>query len=260
MIRLLTGILLLSLLTGCALFKGGDDEDESEIDANQSAEKLYNQGKNALGHKNYESAIEVFETLESRYPFGDYAQQAQLEIAYAYYKQQEPDAAIAAADQFIRLNPRHPHIDYAYYLKGLADFHRHSSIFDKFINRDISGMDPAPLENAFLQFKLLVERFPDSRYAEDARLRMIHLRNLLAAHEIRIAKFYQKREAWAAVAKRASYVVEHYQGAVHVPEALSILADAYDRLGLKKAQAETLKILELNFPPKETPTADEPEA
>jgi len=249
----------LSLTTGCALFKG-EDEEENQIDENLSAEKLYNQGKNSLRLRNYESAIEIFETLESRYPFGVYAQQAQLEIAYANYKQREPDAAIAAADHFIKMNPLHEHIDYAYYLKGLTDYHRHDSFFDKFIHRDISGMDPTPLENAFIQFKLLLERFPDSRYAADARQRMIHLRNLLAQHELRVAKYYQKRHAWAAVAKRASYVVEHYQGAIQIPEALSILADAYDHLGLDEARVETQKILELNFPAKPEIQEEEPEA
>ena len=245
-------------MTSCALFKG--DDDENIIDENQSAEKLYNQGKKALNLRNYESAVEVFETLESRYPFGIYAQQAQLEIAYANYKQREPDAAIAAADHFIKMNPLHEHIDYAYYIKGLTDFHRHDGFFDRFIQRDIAGMDPTPLENAFIQFKLLVERFPNSRYADDSRQRMIHLQNLLAQHELRVAKYYQKRHAWAAVAKRATYVIEHYQGAIQIPEALSILADAYDHLGLDEARAETLKILELNFPNKPESSEDEPEA
>lgn len=249
MTRLITLILLLSLFSGCALFKDKKDT-ETEAEASKSAEKLFQEGANAMGLKNYTTAIEIFETLESRYPFGVYAQQAQLEIAYAYYKQGEPDAAIAAADQFIKLNPRHQNIDYAYYLKGLADFHRHDGFFDRFIKRDISNMDPAPLENAFVQFKQLIERFPNSRYAEDSHQRMIYLRNLLANHEISVAEYYQKRHAWAAVAKRASYVIKHYQGSDSVPKALTILADAYDKLGMETAKAETLKIIEHNFPSK----------
>jgi len=246
MTRLITLILILSLLSGCALFKG-KKEKETEAEATKSAEKLFLEGANAMGLKNYTTAIEIFETLESRYPFGIYAQQAQLEIAYAYYKQGEPDAAIAAADQFIKLNPRHQNVDYAYYLKGLADFHRHDGFFDRFIKRDISKMDPAPFENAFVQFKQLIKRFPNSRYAEDSRQRMIYLRNLLADYEISVAEYYQKRHAWAAVAKRASYVIKHYQGSDSVPKALAILADAYDKLGMETAKAETLKVIEHNF-------------
>lgn len=246
MTRFITLLLALSLLSGCALFKGKKAE-ETEAEANKSAEKLFNEGISAMGLKNYTTAIEKFEALEARYPFGPYAQQAQLEIAYAYYKQGETDAAIAAADQFIKVNPRHPHVDYAYYLKGLADYHRHDSFFDRFTGRSPADLDTSAMENAFAQFKQLIKRFPNSRYAEDARQRMIHLRNLLARHEINVAKYYQKRHAWAAVAKRAAWVVKHYQGADAMPEALAILADAYDKLGMETEKAETLKIIERNY-------------
>jgi outer membrane protein assembly factor BamD len=233
-------------MSGCGVF--GDKKKQSLEEELKSAESLYQDGMAQMELKNYESAIEIFETLESRYPFGDYAQQAQLQIAYAYYRQDEPDATIAAADQFMKLNPRHQHLDYAIYLKGLADFHRHDSFTDKFINRNIAAMDPEPLQNAFTQFKQIVENYPQSRYAKDSRQRMVYLRNLLAEHELSVAKFYQRRRAWAAVADRAAYVVEHYQGADNIEEALTILADAYAHLGLQQAREETLKVLSLNFP------------
>ena len=232
-------------LGGCAVLK---DKPENSEEAEASAEKLFNKGLKHNQNKNYTLAIENFETLESRYPFGPYAQQAQLEIAYANFKKNEPDAALAAIDQFLKINPRHQHIDYAYYLKGLINFNLSRTFLDKFTDRNAASMDALPLKESFSYFRQLVERFPNSRYVEDSKQRMVHLRNLLASHELEVAQFYKKRGAYSAVANRTSYVVEHYQEADVMPEALLMLADAYKQLGLSEAQKETMQVLELNFP------------
>ncbi len=236
---------LIISLSGCAVLK---NKSETTEEATASAEKLFLKGQKHNLNKSYTLAIETFETLESRYPFGSYAQQAQLEIAYANFKKNEPDSALAAIDQFLKLNPRHQHIDYAYYLKGLIHFSLSRSFLDKFMERNAASMDALPLQESFSYFRQLVERYPNSRYVEDATQRMVHLRNLLASHELEVAEFYKRRGAWSAVAERSAYVIEHYQQADVVPEALVMLADAYKQLGLSEARQETLQILELNFP------------
>lgn len=234
-------LIAVSLLSACASL-------QSDPTADWSAARLYSEAKDQLENGNYEQSINYFETLEARYPFGRYAQQAQLEIAYAYYKYDEPDSAIAAADRFIKLNPRHPHVDYAYYLKGLVNFNRGRSFMDRFIKRDPSDMDPQPLTQAFNDFSTLVQRFPDSRYAPDARQRSVFLRNELAEYEIKVADYYLRRGAWLAVAKRCQYVLETYPGAEATPKALSLLARAYAELGKTDLERDTRRVLELNYP------------
>ena len=234
-------LIAVSLLSACASL-------QSDPTADWSAARLYSEAKDQLDNGNYEQAINYFETLEARYPFGRYAQQAQLEIAYAYYKYDEPDSAIAAADRFIKLNPRHPHVDYAYYLKGLVNFNRGSGFMDRLIKRDPSDMDPQPLTQAYNDFSTLVQRFPDSRYAPDARQRSIFLRNELAEYEIKVADYYVRRGAWLAVAKRCQYVLETYPGAEVTPKALALLARAYAELGMTDLERDTRRVLEQNYP------------
>jgi len=192
--------------------------------------------------------IEQFEKLEAAYPFGEYAQKAQLDIAYAHYKMHEPEAAIAAADQFIRLNPLHENVDYAYYIKGLANATRYDGFFDKFIPKDLGDLDPNPLKQAFLDFKLLVRRFPDSRYAEDAKQRMVYLRNALARHEYNVADFYWRRGAYVAVINRCTDLMRDYDGAEIMPETIALMARAYRKLGLEEEYADAVKLFEANFP------------
>jgi outer membrane protein assembly factor BamD len=239
--RLVSLLLATLLLASCATTSTDPTE-------GWSAAKLYSEAKDNLNQSNYEQAINYFETLEARYPFGRYAQQAQLEIAYAYYKYDEPDSAIAAADRFIKLNPRHPHVDYAYYLKGLVNFSRGRSFMDRFIPKDPSDMDPKPLNQSFADFSTLVQRFPNSRYAPDARQRMIFLRNELAEYELKVADYYVRRGAWLAVAKRSQYVLENYPGAPVTPDALALLTRAYKELGMTDLERDTRRILELNYP------------
>ncbi len=236
-------LLVVSLfVTACATT--GD----KESDPNATAQKLYEKGKKQLDLKNYELAIDQFEKLEAAYPFGEYAQKAQLDIAYAHYKMREPEAAIAAADQFIRMNPLHENVDYAYYIKGLANATRYDSFFDKFIPKDLGDLDPNPLKQAFLDFKLLVRRFPDSRYAEDAKQRMVYLRNALARHEYNVADYYWRRGAYVAVINRCTDLLRDYDGAEIMPETIALMARSYKKLGLDEEYADAVKLFETNFP------------
>jgi outer membrane protein assembly factor BamD len=213
-----------------------------------SAQKLYAEAKENLNDGNYERAVKLFETLESRYPFGRYAQQAQLEVAYAYYKDNEPISAIAACDRFIKLHPNHPNVDYAYYLKGLANFNDDLGLLGNLVEQDMSERDPQAARDAFLAFKELITRFPDSKYAEDSRARMNYLLNALASNEVHVAKYYMKREAWVASANRAREVLKNYPDAPALEEALAIMVVSYDKLHLTDLRDDTLRVMNLNFP------------
>ena len=213
-----------------------------------SAQKLYAEAKDNLNEGNYERAVKLFETLESRYPFGRYAQQAQLEVAYAYYKDNEPISAIAACDRFIKLHPNHPNVDYAYYLKGLANFNDDLGMLGNLVEQDMSERDPQAARDAFISFKELVTRFPDSKYAEDSRARMNYLLNALASNEVHVAKYYMKRQAWVAAANRAREVLKNYPDAPALEEALAIMVVAYDKLQLTSLRDDTLRVMNLNFP------------
>lgn len=239
----ITGLLALSLF-GCA----GTEEKKTSVVEEGNAEELYDKGSKHMGSKNYDLAIEVFDALESRYPFTPYAQQAQLEMAYAHYKLREPDIAIAQADDFLKLNPRHEHVDYAYYIKGLANFDRFDGMFDSLIKRDFSELDTNPIKQAFLDFKLLLTRFPNSKYSIDSEQRLIYLKNLLAKHELNVARYYASRGAYVAVANRCKYLLETYDGSDSIPEALVELGKAYRKMGLQDSYDDTLRVLELNYP------------
>ncbi len=235
--------LLAALFTlGCAT----TSEDEL---ADLSANELYQRAKDAMNASDFETAINTFEKLEARYPFGKYAQQAQLEIAYAYYKFDEPDSAIAAADRFIRNNPGNAHLDYAYYLKGLSNYTRGISIVDRISKRDPSERDTRALRDAFSDFTTLVQKFPDSRYAEDSRKRLVYLHNQLAEYEIKVARYYMRREAWVAAVNRARYVIENYQRTPAAREALQVLVVAYTRMGMTDLAADARRVLDRNPAP-----------
>jgi outer membrane protein assembly factor BamD len=241
--RIAISIVTLALLIGCSAFSGDSDPTKG-----WSAAKLYAEAKDALDSGDYQKAIDMFETLEARYPFGRYAKQAQLDAAYAYYKFEEPDSAIAAAERFIKLHPKSPHVDYAYYLKGLANFDRGKTIISKVVPRDPSERDPTPMLRAFEDFSVIVKRYPDSRYADDARRRMIYLRNKLAQYELNVADYYMRRGAYVAAINRATYVLENYQGAQAIPQALKTLVRAYRKLGLNDLARDALRVLRANYP------------
>ncbi len=230
-------------LAGCGLLPEVKDETSG-----WSAQKLYATAKEELNDGNYERAVKLFETLEARYPFGRYAQQAQLDIAYAYYKDNEPISAIAASDRFIKLHPNHPNVDYAYYLKGLANFNDDLGYLGNLVEQNMGERDPMASRDAFLSFKELVTRFPDSKYADDATARMKFLVNTMAEHEVYVAKYYLKRQAWVAAINRAVEVVKTYPNAPAREEALAIMVIAYDKLELPDLSRDAQRVLSLNFP------------
>ena len=213
-----------------------------------SAEKLYSEAKDRLNNGQYEDAIKYYEKLEARYPYGRYAQQAQLEIAYAYFKDQEPAQAITAAERFIKLHPNHPNVDYAYYLKGLANFNDNLGILGHIGDQDMTERDPKATRLAFDAFKELVTRFPDSRYTPDAVARMSYLVNALAAHEIHVARYYMKRGAYVAAANRAQFTLKTYPRAPANEEGLVILVQAYDALALHDLRNDAERVMKKNFP------------
>jgi len=243
MTRILALFLFATVLAGCGLLPEQIDETSG-----WSANKLYARGKEAIADGNYTQAVQYFEKLEARYPFGPYAQQAQLEIAYAYYKDNEPISAIAAADRFIKLHPNHPHVDYAYYLKGLANFVEDRTLLAALGKQDMSERDPRAAREAFDAFKELANRFPDSQYSVDAVARMRYLVNALAAHEVHVARYYFRRGAFVAAANRGKQVIEQYPQTPAVEEALAIMAQSYDRLGLSTLRDDALRVLKTNAP------------
>lgn len=246
-IKIFTLLYFIIALIGCSTFSADHDPTKG-----WSATKLYAEAKEALDAGNFERAIELFESLEARYPFGRYAQQAQLDSAYAYYKYDEPDSAIANADRFIKLHPKSPHVDYAYYLKGLANFNRGQHVLSKVVSSNPASRDPTPMMRAFEDFSLLVKSYPDSRYADDALQRMVFLRNKLAEHEIKVADFYMRRGAFVAAANRCKFLLENYQGATSVPTALKTMIRAYRKLGLNDLAEDAHRVLKDNYPQEAT--------
>lgn len=218
------------------------------ISENLGEAELYQQAQADLDDRNYTSAINKLKTLESRYPFGRFAEQAQLELIYAYYRNTEPEAARSSAERFIRLHPQHPSVDYAYYLKGLASFEQDRGMLARFLPLDMTKRDPGAARDSFNEFSQLTSRFPNSRYAPDAKARMVYLRNLLAANEVHVAYYYLKRQAYVAAANRGRYVVENFQGTPAVADGLAIMTEAYQRLDLADLAETSLATLKLNYP------------
>lgn len=239
--------LLLSLLavSGCS-------KDEAEEDLEATELEYYTSAQSSLRAGNYTGAIQKLQLLEARFPFGRYAEQAQLELIYAYYRSAQPEAARAAADRFIRLHPQHPNVDYAYYLRGLVSFERDKSFLANFIPMDPSTRDPGAARESFNDFAQLIRRFPNSEYAPDAQLKMKYLRNLLAAAEVNIGRYYIKRGAYVAAANRGRYVFENFQGSVAVPDALALMVEAYQLLDMEELARQTLVILATNYPEHES--------
>lgn len=242
-------LLALLLLAGCSNL----DKDPT---ADWSAKDFYEEARRDLDAGEFQSAIKHLETLEARFPFDKYAKQAQLEVAYSYYKFEEPDAAISAADRFVRLHPRDPNIDYVYYLKGLINFQRGSGLLDSWFPRDMAKHETDSLNNAFNDFATLVRRFPDSRYAGDAYQRMIYLQNELAQHEIDVAEYYLSRKAWLGAANRAKSVIETYENSVWRNRALEIMRTAYSEMGLDELVNDIERIIKLNPVPQKAVADD----
>lgn len=236
-------LLLALVLTGCGLLPGESDETRG-----WSAAKLYAEARDELNNRNYEKAIQLYQKLESRYPYGRFAQQAQIELAYAHLKDQEPALAVAAADRFIKLHPNHPNVDYLYFIKGLANFNDDLGIMAYVSGEDLTERDPKMAREAFDAFKELSVRFPNSKYTPDAVARMNYLVNALASNEVHVARYYLKRGAYVASVNRAQYALTTYPQAPANEDALRVLAEAYAALGLEDLRKDTLRILAKNFP------------
>ena len=236
--------LLIALVAGgCAALSTEKDET-----VGWSAQRLYGEAKDEMYSRNWEKAIKYLEKLEARYPYGRFAQQAQLDVAYAYWKSGERASAVAAADRFIKLYPNHTNVDYAWYLKGLVNFNENQGIFAVFDNPDMTERDPKGSYSAFEAFKEVVTRFPESKYAEDAAARMRFLVNSLAQNEVHVARYYMKRGAYVAAANRAQYAVQNYPNAPAIEEAVFIMVKAYDALGMEDLRNAADRVMRKNFP------------
>jgi outer membrane protein assembly factor BamD len=233
-------VALLALLAACS-----SNEDKKE---NMTERDLYMQAQKYLKDENYDLAVKNLQMLESRFPFGPYAEQAQLELIFAQYHNYQGDAAVSAAERFIRLHPQHPNVDYAYYMKGLANYNEGSGFLERFLPTDMTQRDPGKALQSFEDFRQLLLRFPDSEYAPDARARMTYLRARLARYEINIANYYFRRKAYIAAANRGRYVVENYAQTEAVPDALAVMVQAYQLLGMNDLANDSLNVLRTNFP------------
>ncbi|MBU3724926.1 MAG: outer membrane protein assembly factor BamD [Burkholderiaceae bacterium] len=231
------------ILQGCA--SGSLAKDET---LGWSADRLYAEAKDEMSSGNWPAAIKLLEKLESRYPFGRYAQQAQIDTAYAHWKEGENALAMAAIDRFTKLYPNHEKMDYVLYLKGLINFNDRSNLFTKFTGEDLAERDPKAAREAFDSFKELVARFPNSPYADDASSRLTFLVNMLASNDVYVARYYYRRGAVLAAVNRAQAVVKQYQEAPAIEEALAIMVAGYEKLGLGDLSADARRVLATNFP------------
>jgi outer membrane protein assembly factor BamD len=223
---------------------------DTRVDATETlpVDELYAEAKTSLEASNYERAARYYKRLVARFPFGRFTEQAELELAYAQYKSDDPEEALSTANRFIRQYPTHKHIDYAYFLRGLINFNREYGLLERYIEQDPTRRDLANARQSFQDFGELIQRFPDSRYAQDARQRMIHLRNGMAQAELNVAAYYLRRSAYIAAQSRAKFLLETYPQTPQTGDALAIMVESYRQLGQEKLANDTLAVLKLNFP------------
>lgn len=238
-------VVLFALLAGCSLFNRGKKGDGAE---GLPVEEVYQRGVNMLEGGNYGGAAQAFQRLISRFPFGEYTEQAQLNLAYALYKDGKPEDAYSSANRFIKTYPTNKHIDYAFYLRGLINFNRSSGFIERYVGQDMTRREQAFQRQSFDDFSSLVTRYPNSRYAADARQRMVHLRNGMARAEVHIALYYLKRHAYVAAANRGKSILETYPQTPQAGDALAVMVDSYRKLGQDKLAADTESVLKLNYP------------
>jgi outer membrane protein assembly factor BamD len=235
--------LITALLSACA----ANSTDPAIAFKGQSAGQIYQNAKQALDNHRYTQAIKAYEALGVLYPFNRYSERAQLELIYSYYQNDDQPAAKVAAQQFIHLYPHSVVVDYAYYMQALADMNQDRGWYLRYVPIDLSMRDPGTMRIAFREFSHLINRYPHSRYAPDARQRMIYLRNLFASYELHIANYYFRKRAYVAAANRANEIVQQYQGAPEVRDALIIMIKSYHALGLEDLANQTLAVYRLNF-------------
>ncbi len=237
-------VVLVVALAGCSLFRGkkGDPLDTLSV------EQVYQKGVSALDHGDYDQAARAFQRLTARFPFGAYTEQSQLDLAYAQFKQKKPEEAYSTINRFIKTYPTHRHIDYAYYLRGLINFDRAGGFLERYVGLDMTQRDQANTRQSFDDFGALVSRYPQSRYAEDARQRMIFLRNTMAQAELNVALYYLKRDAYVASSNRAKSIIETYPQSPQASDALAIMMLSYRKLGQQKLADDAERVLKLNYP------------
>lgn len=230
-------------MSACSLLPEKVDETK-----NWSVTKLYSEAREEMAGQHYEAAIGLFQKLEANYPFGNYALQAQMEIAYAYYKSGDQAQALAAVERFIKLHPNHANVDYMYYLRGLISFNDQISFLNFLYEQDPTERDPKATREAFAAFKQLVDKFPNSKYAPDSLARMNYLIDAMAKYEVHVARYYYRRGAYLASANRAQTTVKDFAASPAIEEALFIMYRSYDKLGLTDLRDDTLRVLTKNYP------------
>ncbi len=239
--RLIALLLVAVLFAGCA----GDPEPYNAV---ADVQEAYELAEKSMERQNYRKAIGIFEALQARFPFSDFANEIQLRLIYCYYKVDRQDETIGAADQFLRENPTHPRVDYALYIKALTYFERDPNFLERWFRRDLDARPPRDGELAFSLLKRLVDRYPASPYAEDSHQRLIYLKNRLAAYENSVARFYLERGVYVAALNRAKGAIEQYNGADSSRDSLEIMAEAYEGLGMMDLAADTRRVLQSSFP------------
>lgn len=247
--RALNTLRIVALATAAAILAGcGGLPEKTDETAAWHTDKLYSEAKDALDGGDWSKCAKYYETLEGRDPFGRFAQQAQMNVAYCSYRNNDTDAANEAVDRFIKLHPDHPNIDYAYYLKGLINFNDDLGLFGRFSGQDLADRDPKALHDSYDSFKQIVDRFPQSRYAPDSAQRMRYIVNALATHEVHAAQYYYKRGAYVAAVNRAQTALQTYQGAPATEDALEVMIDSYRALGETRLADDSRRVLAATFP------------
>ncbi|OUU39486.1 MAG: outer membrane protein assembly factor BamD [Cellvibrionales bacterium TMED49] len=244
---LISLICCVQIFSGCAWFGSAENEPEEGSDG-YSEKDFYDKIQSGLESGNWSVAIANLQMLESQFPFGKYAEQGQLELIYSHYKTGDYEACVSTAERFLRLHPQHLNVDYALYLKGLAEIQQTSGFFDSFLPTDNTLRDIGTAREAFSTLRDLIIRFPDSRYSQDARARLVSLRNTLARSEIHAANYYFSRGAYLAAANRGRYVIENFQRTPSVPDGLAVTAQAYEMLGMSELSDNAVRVLVANFP------------
>jgi outer membrane protein assembly factor BamD len=248
--------LLISVLIACTVVMatGCNKDKEDEV---RTASEMYDDAKRFLDAKNWQRAVYEYQRLTTRFPFGRYNEQAQLEMAYAYHKSGQPERALSTADRFIRTYPSHPNVDYAYYIRGLTNYEQRVGFMERLMPSRVRDRDQTAARESFQDFDELVRRFPDSRYAPDARQRMVFLRNNLSYYELDVARYYLRRKAYVAAANRARYAIETYPGSPELGNALEILHVCYTEMQLPELAEDTMKVLVMNYPDHPYVTGDD---
>lgn len=249
MSRNLRNILLLPVFFAFAFSISSCSKDEVEIERPEKV--YYDQAQRRIKVNNYFGAIESLQRIETQYPFGKFAEQAQIDLVYCYFMNSETEAAHSSAERFIRLHPRHPNIDYAYFMKGLSSYTRDTGLLARLTDTDLSARDVSGAKLAFSELTEFLTRFPESQYAPYAQQRLIYLRNLVASNELAAADYYVTRKAYVAAIRRASYVLENIPNSDQNHRALQILKTSYQELGYEELLKDTEKLLAINPPPPE---------